>query len=360
MSTTKDFGLKEDPFVLWPRDKVEDWAGMPKTKMALEDVVRSVRPDDIGSSEFAVILGEYGAGKSHAMRYFTNQINKDNKSNDSLAIYMSQTVTRPIGFSNLYLRIIEHLEDEPMHRICDSIEKSVGDCKEKISKEKDFSLDTDQTIKAVVSNKRDRNMIKHIYEQSRIPEPNRDNHEAASQLASLIHVMTMPIGDNEPPFKSVYLFLDEVEEILEEKHASQVQLFSALRTLINDINENFALVLSFTLQMAVLEAAVPDALKERLTRSPIECEKLDSEQAKEFVRELIEQRRDGNQTHPPFYPFSEDAIDIIFERETTLNPRRILSAMQRIFKRAVHHEGLQPGEDISREMAEEILKSVGL
>ena len=59
-----------------------------------------------------------------------------------------------------------------------------------------------------------------------------------------------------------------------------------------------------------------------------------------------------------FYPFSEDAIDSIFEREATLVPRKILMRLRRVWERAARQEGLEPGQEITREMADNILAGV--
>ena len=50
--------------------------------------------------------------------------------------------------------------------------------------------------------------------------------------------------------------------------------FGALRSLINEVAEHFALVLSFTAPTAMLEAAVPAGLTERMTRPYIQCQQL--------------------------------------------------------------------------------------
>ena len=109
------------------------------------------------------------------------------------------------------------------------------------------------------------------------------------------------------------------------KAAQQVPFFSALRILSNEVPERFCLFLSFTAPAALLEAAVPDFLQERMTRKYIECEQLTAAGSKRFIQDFLGfVRPDGFLVPQPFYPFSESAVDAIFEQETMLVPRRIL------------------------------------
>lgn len=360
MLSPADFGLQDNPFSLVPSAEVENWAGMPKTKEALADVVASVRPDDVGSSECVVIHGDYGAGKSHALRYFAHQINTEQ---DSLAIYMSEVVTGAAPkFSELCKGICEQLKDEPTNHIAKSVDAAIKKCADRLAKEKDINISSQMAIEQAVP-KQDRYMVKHLCDKQSIPDMGKEDHAAATQLASLFRVMTSAIDGDLPPYSAVYLFLDEMEHVFEAKAAAQIQFFSALRILINAVNEHFAMVLSFSAPTAVLEAAVPEYLKERMTRQYIGCEKLGPEEAQQFTQDFLRQIRIDSFSAPdnnPYYPFSEGAIEVIFERETTLVPRRILQAMRRIWERAVRREGLEKGEAISKEMAEEILISGGL
>ena len=49
-----------------------------------------VRASDIGSTEFLVLHGELGAGKSHALRYLKTRIEQRDSEFQSLAIYVER------------------------------------------------------------------------------------------------------------------------------------------------------------------------------------------------------------------------------------------------------------------------------
>ena len=359
MLNPADFGLKENPFSIVPSAEIEHWAGMPETKEALADVVASVRPDDIGASEFVVVCGEYGAGKSHALRYFTHHINKKVPGARNYAIYVNEiTVGTGLSFFALCPRVLDQLKGEALNHLTSAVKKSVHNCTEETRK-KLPTASPDTAIEDKIP-QQDQSLVKSLNSSGQIPKIGADDYSATKALASLFRVMTSPIGGDPPPFGAVYLFLDEVETAFEEKAAKQIAFFSALRSLINGVTEHFALVLSFSAHTAMLEAAVPSHLKERMTRSYIQCEQLTTDGAKKFVKDYLGfVRPEGTSSPPqPFYPFSEAAMNTIFDRETILVPRRILKHLRRVWERAVRYENLQPGDEVSQETADRILDGV--
>jgi len=318
MTTPKTFKLQPNPFRALPEAEVKTWAGLQETKRVLGEIISSVRPDDLGSSEAIVLYGDWGAGKSHALRYYTHDINK----REGLAIYISDVGSAPdIKFAALYPRII----------------KKIRAMLEKTSNRFDSAV-----YQAAFSSEAEKKI--------------RDDFDATKKLTSLFKLLTTSDGGN-PPYPAVYLFLDEMESIMNSKLPYQMKFYSAIRSLLNEMTEHFALILSFTATLAVLEATIPDYLQARFTRPPYECPPLGSEDAfKEFVRDYLQSVRiEGYSPPQPYYPFAESALDSIFERETSLVPRNVLRHMHAVFERSIHREGLQEGDEISREMAEKIL-----
>ena len=360
MSTLSDFGLSENPFRQLPDIEVSYWAGLPDTKKALTDVVVSVRPDDVGASEFVILQGEFGTGKTHALRYFAHKINT---SGDGKAVYLSEIRSdKGLSFSAISSRIYSELETIEA-KLADLVKQSVekGKAEIKATASHPEIITAEVAIEKHVKLPEDQKTVQSIYKTGKIPNFSlcSGDYETVQGLASIIRVMTSPIGNNPPAFSAVYLFLDEVEITLEEKTALQVSFFQALRGLINAVPEHFCLVLSFTIATAVLEAIVPDHLQQRMTRPYITCEQLQTDSAKRFIKEYLSFFRcDGFSTPQPYYPFSEAAINVILERETSLIPRKIINHLRRIWQRSVQSESLEPHNEISGEMANDILDGV--
>ena len=353
-----NFGLKSSPFGAVPGTEIVNWAGLHSTKRTLSNFVSSVRPDDIGTSEFIVLYGEYGAGKSHALRFFTNSINMRE---DGCAIYMSEiNLGGKLSFASLYAGIIHEFSKGAMGRFVDLVKEAVQKSAKELEIEQTVKISSEVAIDNLVEEK-DRDFVERILNGREFLKKTNNDFEAAQILSSLLRVMTTPIGSQKPPYKAVYLFLDEVESALDAKAEEQNKFFSGIRSIINAVPQHFGLALSFTLQAATLEAALPPYLRERLTRPMIQCEQLSNESAKVFVKEYLEcMRPEGYSVSQPFYPFSEAAIDAIFARDAALFPRKILLNMRRVFERSVNQKSLQPGEEISRDMVDEILGEMGI
>ena len=357
MLNPAEFGLTQNPFSLVPGTGVEHWAGMPKMKKAMTEIVTCVRPDDVGASEFVILHGKFGAGKTHALEHFAHKINGEK--DGGRAIYMGELVDGTgLSFSGLHRRILEEqIEGDALVRLSRNVKDSVQTVIDQMSAQMQTGVIDDLAIQKVVA-PRDRPMVKSLNKAGRVLPSGKGDLAAAKGLASLFRVMTSPIGDNKPCYGAVYLFLDEVEAVLHDvKMPMQAAFFSSLRALINEVPEHFALILSCTEEAAALEALLPTYLQERRTRSNIECGDLSLDGAKDFVRDYLKGVRPSGYSPPqPFHPFKEEAIvDAIFERESTMIPRRIIKNMLRVWERASRDNLLRPGEEITREMADEIL-----
>lgn len=357
MLDSQQFGLKSSPFSLIPNADVRFWAGLPETKRALKDVIVSVRDDDVGSSEFVLLNGNYGAGKSHALRYFAREAREA----DGISIYLEDILAAPkLSFSALAQRVSESLDAEVSQRLITSVKDAFRQCRETTNAQQNVPVDEFAIVRRFVPSP-DHAAAMHILDSSSIPSlVAKDDYDVVRRLASILRLSTSRIGDNQPAFQATYLFLDEVEALADQTAAVQIAFFASLRSLINALPDHFALVLSFSLPTGVLESYVPPPIWERMTRPPIEVAQLSVEEATQFVKEYLECVRpdEGYVPPQPFFPFSQEAVLAIFDQETSLVPRRILGHLRRVWERVARHELLTNGEEISREDTERILQAV--
>lgn len=83
---------------------------------------------------------------------------------------------------------------------------------------------------------------------------------------------------------------------------------------------------------------------------------LTDEEAVSFLETQINFFRPaGSEYAGTYYPFTEDAIRYIVENQTTLTPGALFIDCKRVLERALRRHDLQPGETITREIAERIL-----
>lgn len=387
MANLSGFGFREHPFAMVPASGITNWAGMVEERAILGDIVGSILTTETGLSEFVIIHGSYGAGKSHALKYLTTQI-QDTRADyfKSRAIYLPKVrVDQKVDFVRLYKEIMRELGPEFFHKLADSIVQQIESAADALSdqlereverklKQSDpqyfikkvmEGIDPDDrpTIELLKMLKIDPDkVISYLFEGKPVvggagfTQAIDNDYVATKVLASIFRAMTIEIGSQGPAYQGVYLFIDEVEDIWDLRPVEQLAIWNGIRELLNRLPENFCMLLAFTGDAALLEATIPQALAERTSRQNIELQSLATHDAKQFIQEhLANFRRKDYLPSQPYYPFSEDAVDYVLETVTIMVPRRIFRSLRTVLERAIRHEGLTPGAEITAVMAEDIL-----
>ncbi len=394
MTTLADFGLSTDPFSLIVQDElVHHWAGRPREKEHLLDVIESVRVSDIGTSEFVIVHGEYGAGKSHALRYLTTQINVDKNAHfKGKAIYLSTVrVSQKVTFLDVYksvldvlgtkflneLAVIVHgkvhaaaatlVQAMPPHEAASLlqqgnqlIEQTLGRwVPANLRMMVELLLKLKDGAPSALRYLRGEKVSAQEVQELGMNSPIDDDFSAVSALASLFRVMCLSINGQAPAYEAVYLFIDEQENLVDMKAVESGQLLQSFRELLNQLPQNFCMIWGATADAALIEAVLPASILQRLTRKYIELSDLLPEDAKEFLKQhLSDLRVQGFAVPQPFHPFSEAAIDLVIERTVGLTPRSMFRSLRAVLERAIRRHDLKAGEEIDAALAQEILELI--
>jgi hypothetical protein len=276
----EQFGLTEDPFPIVPDGPVYNWAGQEELKEELIDLVKGVRARDIGVTEFAVLHGELGAGKSHALRYLKTLIDDESKkpggSFRSLALYLEKPrVSNKLNFLELHKYIMRVIGRESIQTYCrrvgaivsasaDALAEAVG-----MSTVQNRASFHEQALSKFKDN--DTPMIKLLDAGANdatnayaflVGEKTAANQEyegrvdsdfmAAKILSDLFRVLTTDLSPDNPILESVYLFVDEAEVLIDAKASDSELIFSGLRELINGLPYRFCLLTSFSAATALI------------------------------------------------------------------------------------------------------------
>lgn len=380
----ENYGLREDPFPIVPDGPVHNWAGHSELREDLIDLVKGVRARDIGVTEFVVLYGELGAGKSHALRYLKTLIDEESSKQDghfkSLALYLERPrVANKLNFLELYKYTIRLIGRERVHSYCQEVKAVVNESAEALAiaagmgQAKDKSTFHREALERLKAN--DTPMIKLLYggaeDATRVyafllGEGGAEHNEyegrvdsdfmAAKVLSDFFRVLTSEIAPQKFILESVYLFIDEGEMLVDAKATESELIFSGLRELINSVPYRFCLVISFSAATALIEAIMPNHLLKRLTRQYFEIPMLNDGDAVSFLGAQINFFRPQDYAPPnPFYPFDEASIRFIVENQTTLTPRNLFIDCKRVMERAIRRYSLAPGETITRDTAATIL-----
>ena len=374
-----NYGLRQDPFAIVPSNPVENWAGMSQLKDELLDIVLGVRARDIGSSEFVVLHGELGSGKSHAFRYLKTHIERNDQDFRSLAVYVERPrVASKLNFLELYKYIITKIGREKITKICKDASDRVNDATNVIAKSAGFDQSNNLATfhsKVLDKERENRNMFelllhgasnndevfKFLAGSGKCPCTAYEGQissdfMAAKVLGDFFRTITTKLDDTDSVFESVYLFVDECEVLFDARVTESDPVFSGFREIIDGAPYGLGLFLSFTAATALIEAYMPQNLLKRMTHSFIEIPMLEDDAAVDFLKEHLDWfRPEESEYNQTLYPFTEETIENIVEHQTSLTPRNLFRDCRRVLERSIRRYHLQPGEEITAEVAEDIL-----
>ncbi|MDX6404012.1 MAG: hypothetical protein QOH70_1467 [Blastocatellia bacterium] len=362
--------LKGNPFTLVPGEKVTVWAGYPNLRQTLLDIVESCRSDKVGLSEFVILHGEIGSGKSHALRYLENWITEVNKTEyESQVVYFkSLKLAAKMDFVALYRRAIELLLDhvretaEWLDLVIEETVTAGNNLREAAIKEGKDKRYHDSTIvpsfpalplllRGIKNNEED--AIKILFGQSDkglakygLTTPIDNEFSAVNCLGAYINLCTrgtaaLSQGETLGRNKAFYFFLDEIEMLQDFKPAEVVSINQGLRDLINACPENCCFLFGMTGDTRNIFALFDQHVMRRMSRDPLEIHPLADDQALTFLKEVLKSYR-ADPADPDEYPFREDALRKIAEETQEKTAAGLFRSCRRVLEKAVLQGRLQP------------------
>ncbi len=377
MSDVAQYGFRDRPYPLASGSMTQHWAGNEALRQRLLDVVNSPRRNDIGISEFVVLNGSYGAGKSHALRYLRDYMVERPDQYNARPVYVENIrVDDHIGFLPLYHEIVRLLGDDYIFEMSQKASRHVDNLAtaEQLKPQYATVDATNEQLLDAVLEGFDRDLCDMLTLLRSIAAETKDgasarlkngvgsDFRAAKSLGAFFRCLAACKDDEGKPLTDAgYLFLDQVEAAAEVKIPESRAFFNAILQLIEQLPENFCLIFSFTGDTALMEAIINESLWQRMTRAPIELPELDHEGAKEFLtRQFAACRTEGFSSPNAFHPFTEDAIDLLIDRALSpKTPGSVFRSLRKVLERSIKRDGLAPGEEIQKEDAERILGGVG-
>jgi Cdc6-like AAA superfamily ATPase len=370
------------PFTLVPGEKVTVWAGYKELRSQLLKIIEASRTDRVGLSEFVILYGQIGTGKSHAMRYLRNWIENENKDEfQSPVVYLESLKLGPkVDFVKIYRQIIMALNDHFIETAAwfdDLIESQLPNIgTEERAKVKDENYHdkkitptfpqlplllrgikkNDESAKKILLGDNEKSLP---FRDFGLNEPLNNEFYATKVLGAYLNLCTrgpQGFGENVIPGrnKAFYFFIDEIELMLDFKPAEAVSINEGLRDLINACPENMCLIFGMTGDVRELGAILDRYVMNRMSREPIEIPSMDTEQAVTFLKEVLKScRRDP--MDPDEYPFREDALRKIAEETTEKTARRLFQTCRRVLEQAVREGRLTQNGWIEVQDVEEFM-----
>jgi len=304
------YNLSENPFPYTPIPYREPniFVNQEKAISQLMDVVSTAYTTR--RSSHAVVIGPYGGGKSHALRYIEKIVKEATHGNPDHKAFSCYIPSPGSGFLHIYRQFVEKLGLNKLQEIA------------RKSSSSGFSYDMSCIFKAL----NDNNL--HAWrwilgERLEARERNQlgvsRNLDDALALSALEHIIQLLKEEN---YALVCLLVDELETVNELYPYQRQSMFNALRRMIDDNPEGLCTIFACTPAGwdEILLSSI--ALSRRLSRNLIYLSRLTREEAFSLIEEYlnscrIKQRRwvfqKKQKSDLNLYPFTHDAAKEIFQ-----------------------------------------------
>ncbi|MGH9472074.1 MAG: hypothetical protein ACRD1M_04970 [Terriglobales bacterium] len=364
--------MKKNPFTLVAGANVDVWADYENVRQALIDVITSCRADQVGLSEFVVLHGEVGTGKSHALRYLQQYITAARRDEfRSACVYLESTkLAKKTDFVAVYRRVMEalrsHVEDTAnrLDAAMDEKARATGMARiQDVQAEKErlwnanaealapqfpslirllHGLVEDDHAFSVLCGNDSGNL-----DDYQLTGPIDSEYDASRCLSAYVNLVTNPNRDvlSEATFeanRAFYLFIDEVELLQDFKPAEVLSINQGVRDLINGCPQAFCLIFGVSGDPRILFGIFDKFVVRRFSRDPIEIQALDVAESVRFLKEVLRNYR-LDPSDPDEYPFREAALHRIAEKTQDKTAALLFRSSRRVLERAILTDQLKPG-----------------
>ena len=391
MSTTLDIArLTSNPFTLVPDERVTVWAGYDQLRSQLLDIVESCRSDRVGLSEFAIIHGDYGTGKSHALRYLQYWITEREKSKfDSPCVYLATLkVAASMNFVVFYRKIMEVLishigetaewldlavEDDARRRCPDGRRREVDTEMDDIYRHpgvtpgfpalslllRGIKNGSDEALQILLGEKLSGQRAMERYRSYDMTGPIESEYDATKCLGAYVNLCTrgaevLNEGDVLARNKAFYFFFDELEIVSDFRPQEVLSMNQGLRDLINACPENCCFLFGMSGDVRDIYGLLTTPVIRRMSRGPLTIAPLEPDEAVAFLTEVLKGYR-SSESDPDEYPFSKEALFAIAEGTQNRTSSELFRGCRRVLEKAVLSGRLTTGGTIDAGMVSENL-----
>jgi hypothetical protein len=374
-STLGAAGFDYNPFVVVPPNEMDRvvWAGDDSKIEELIEASYSPAHGNLRNSELLVVIGDYGAGKTNALKYLAKRMNeRGDLAGYLLSVNVSdkpmwRDVVRTI-FTRVWTRrsFVERLSSFRQYMQVESSRRgamAVGE--NALLRPDEVADETAKAFEILCSEiePNDPGFVKFVvdladpsdsgksqrcweyFTQTKIspaegskfnsdyglsPDGLSNDYNATKVLAGLIRLVTKEtefgIGSN-----VVALLIDEVEGWADLPNVSRSSILKGVRDLFAESTEYTSIVLAATSSDAAeMYGILDNALMMRLSRRPVEIPQMEPAAAKRFLVDLMGQNRiDGD--FDENWPFTPDGIEsLVNEMPDGITARKLVISASRM------------------------------
>ncbi len=327
------FNLKDDSFPVTPTGQQQPWFGFKSVKREFDAVFQRSNSETL---RLCVLnRGRFGAGKTHAARYFAEKL-ASKRSTDLYHKFIPVVIESPkqpqkafVDFSN---RLLNAITFRRLARSAQNLRKLIGEepLFERLlvsTGSEDIAsvlsrLDTDNLLVSkafllgggTVKDLRELNVAKRL----------TVDHDFALSITGVLNLLINGESDRQETLSRVVLWVDEMEDLVYFPTKFYLPFTQALRDIIDNTNLHFTLMLNFTFSepedLPAIENVLGQAVMERVNQH-ILFKEPSADDLHTYLLELLSFNRLEDRRVSPTFPFSADAFDLIIQTSVSKTPR---------------------------------------
>lgn len=339
--------LTENPFRSNPTQesdpRMDIWVGYEKEKQQLWKFLNRSRSDQIGNSNLVLLYGDYGTGKSHALLWARHQILDAKKTEFNSVCYYIQTLRKDgkISFAGAFKEDIVGKSSIVIDVL--SYKQFLEECVIQYKKDNGLGPETskESIVEKLLNSVEHFNFARDILRcesqaqvSSLLIPAKFGDYQAMTTISKLINlfVYEIKLSNETRRFRNgAYIFIDEIDLLATATAKEARDTNELFRHLYDNCPNCFCMVLSFTATAAELNILFAPYILSRISKQ-ITMNLLALDEAKIFVREILDSARYDPKGPKEYFPFEESAVHSIVSQIVSITPRKIINAMQQVLE----------------------------
>lgn len=350
MNKFDKLNLKGNPFRITPSTNVNEiiWAGFPELKKQIETRIKySI---NIPNSSLVLNWGEYGSGKTHALRYFsTQQVLKDIAAENTIPYSIDLRFPKskePV--KELFTQIVDKLDIVRLRRDVEEKHLNIQDILMSVTDNtfmhKVFYAMFDQTHNLFTTDPEGLEFKSFLYgtedykkyQAKGIIRKLSTDYDYIEFISILFSILTY----DKRVHSCIILWIDEFEDISLLNNANISNVNNFVRTLIDKCPNNLLMFLNLTLSamisVADLGEFLHEAVKSRII-DRIEFPIPNTSELKTYLQELLNNPAYRITTTDNLYaPFSSEVIDAVIQKLGNASLRKYNETFSRLIEIAAY------------------------
>jgi len=307
--------IESNPFIITPG---EYWADRDNLWKRIADCIELAR--HTRSNEIIVLIGDYGCGTTHTLKYLKKYLVEKG----AVASYVAIPVEADL--QDVYSEFIKDIDDEKRSKIVSRLMDDLGGTKElpeKGLRVEDIEPFFNRLFNRLVTrgsigplSLRERDLLRKA--------------EILDKLPSFKDLWIYVISNLSTTEWPVFILIDEFD--VASMGFISSTLLNGIRRIYDDSLFGLCLVFGLKGEPKDAKRLLGDALHSRMALQPIPLYPISKEEAIEFLKAILSRKK--KKATSQFFPFTEKAIQTLVDFSCPTTPRRLLRISSFIFEEA--------------------------